>query len=79
MFDLEILIASDDLFSEERMEATRLTMDAAAKAHHSSATFSREVVESYHAQIKTQGSDEVVTLPETDETRAYRVLRRFYE
>ena len=74
MFDLETIVSAGDIDNEEKMAAHRFALDAGAKGHQSTARFQREEIVPYLI-VKTDGQ----TLPETEETRAWRILRRSYK
>lgn len=76
MFTLEVLIGVEDLSNEARMERHRTRLDGGAKAKSSGSKFASEEILPYLAYRRV--GSEIVAQPETDETRAYRVLRRDY-
>lgn len=77
MFNIETLIGVEDLDNEKRMKRHRDSLDGGAKAHSSRSKFKSEEITPYVIQTRKSGATE--SLPETAETRKYRVLRRFYE
>lgn len=77
MFDIETLVSVDDLQDTEALQRYRDTLDAGAKAHHKGARYLKETLEPYIIKQK-QPDGSIKGLPETIETRKWRVLRRYY-
>lgn len=75
----DVLIGAADLEKEKVMNRHRLMLDAGAKSARSRATFDREEIIPYRIEVENPQTKERSFLPETDETRQYRVLRRFYK
>lgn len=72
---IEIIISAEDVDNAERMQKRRNLLDAGMKSKNPSAKFDRESIDPYVRVIRRQG---VTTNEEDDETRQYRVMRRYY-
>lgn len=77
MFDFELLIGADDLKSEDAMKVHRLSLDGGAKANHPRSKFVKEEIRPYIRRARKD--KQIVVMPETPETKKYRVLKRYYE
>jgi hypothetical protein len=74
-FVIEALVAADA--SEKSLSRHRDDADTAAQSHRSGSKFVREEEKPYVQRAKRNGR--IVDLPETDETRQFKVLRRWYQ
>jgi hypothetical protein len=74
-FNIESLVGAEP--PEKALARHRADADDAAQSHRSGSTFVREELTAYIPRAKRHGR--IVDLPETDETRQFKVLRRWYQ
>lgn len=76
MFNVDRLIPVEDLDNPEAMSRHRGDLDREAKQQQRGARLMTEEVHLWIPQTIRDG--QIVTGPQTDHTRAFRVLKRFY-
>lgn len=76
-FVLEILIPAADIEIDEQMMIYRSSLDAGARRRHAAAHCTGEELTPF-IRYAIAPTGEKTALPETDDSRAWRILRRFY-
>ncbi len=77
-FTIDVIIGAADLENPERMRLHRESLDAGAKEHSKRSKFVKEEIRPYIRRIRTAMDQAARDLPETNETRLYRILSRHY-
>jgi hypothetical protein len=78
MDSFDVIISTEELETEQVMRRHRMMLDGGAKGQRPGCVFDHEEIVPYLVEVENPETKERSFLPETDETRQYRVLRRFY-